>query len=256
MMVPAVRAANEVWRLVHVRLRFSSDRAVRRGWRPAPRPDRPYRAVLADRHADRYLGGAPGGRRVPRRARWPARRPNQAPARTSVAAVPDPFAPFETLTFDRSEPDVLQIVLDAPHLNAVGPKTHQELADVWLAVDREPRRCGSPSSGPPAAAFSAGGSYELLDQLNDRLRRPDPGDVRGAADIVFNVINCSKPIVSAIHGPAVGAGLVCRVAGRHLHRHPRPRSSTATPASASPPATTPPSAGPSSAAWPRPSTTC
>ena len=32
--------------------------------------------------------------------------------------------------------------------------------------------------------------------------------MREARDLVFNVIDCSKPIVSAIHGPAVGAGLV------------------------------------------------
>ena len=32
--------------------------------------------------------------------------------------------------------------------------------------------------------------------------------MREARDLVYNVINCSKPIVSAIHGPAVGAGLV------------------------------------------------
>ena len=31
--------------------------------------------------------------------------------------------------------------------------------------------------------------------------------LREARDLVFNVIECSKPIVSAIHGPAVGAGL-------------------------------------------------
>jgi enoyl-CoA hydratase len=31
---------------------------------------------------------------------------------------------------------------------------------------------------------------------------------REARDIVYNVINCSKMIVSAMHGPAVGAGLV------------------------------------------------
>ncbi len=29
-----------------------------------------------------------------------------------------------------------------------------------------------------------------------------------ARDLVYNLVNCSKPIVSAIHGPAVGAGLV------------------------------------------------
>ena len=32
--------------------------------------------------------------------------------------------------------------------------------------------------------------------------------MREARDLVYNVINCSKPIISAIHGPAVGAGLV------------------------------------------------
>jgi enoyl-CoA hydratase len=31
---------------------------------------------------------------------------------------------------------------------------------------------------------------------------------REARDLVYNVINCGKPIVSAMHGPAVGAGLV------------------------------------------------
>ena len=32
--------------------------------------------------------------------------------------------------------------------------------------------------------------------------------LREARDLVHNVIDCSKPVVSAIHGPAVGAGLV------------------------------------------------
>jgi enoyl-CoA hydratase len=31
---------------------------------------------------------------------------------------------------------------------------------------------------------------------------------REARDLVYNLINCSKMVVSAIHGPAVGAGLV------------------------------------------------
>ena len=33
--------------------------------------------------------------------------------------------------------------------------------------------------------------------------------LREARDIVYNLINCSKPVVSAMRGPAVGAGLVC-----------------------------------------------
>jgi enoyl-CoA hydratase len=35
--------------------------------------------------------------------------------------------------------------------------------------------------------------------------------LREARDLVYNVIDCSKPIVSARHGPAVGAGLVAGV---------------------------------------------
>jgi enoyl-CoA hydratase len=56
-------------------------------------------------------------------------------------------------------------------------------------------------------AFSAGGSFDLVqsmfDDFDTRVRV-----AREARDLVFNVINCSKPIVSAMHGPAVGAGLV------------------------------------------------
>src|SRR5207302_6618500 len=56
-------------------------------------------------------------------------------------------------------------------------------------------------------AFSAGGSFDLIESVIDdyaaRVRV-----MREARDLVFNVIACSKPIVSAIHGPAVGAGLV------------------------------------------------
>src|SRR4029079_18012490 len=43
----------------------------------------------------------------------------------------------------------------------------------------------------------------IIDDFETRTRV-----LREARDIVFNVIDCSKPIVSAIHGPAVGAGLV------------------------------------------------
>ncbi len=49
----------------------------------------------------------------------------------------DPYAPFTSLTFERPAPGVLRIVLDAPNLNAVSPRMHGELADVWPVVDRD-----------------------------------------------------------------------------------------------------------------------
>jgi enoyl-CoA hydratase len=123
--------------------------------------------------------------------------------------VPDPYDAFPHLRFDRPAEGVLRITLDGPGLNAVDHETHRELADVWLAVDRDASTRVALLQGA-GKAFSAGGSFELLDDLMSdeavRLRV-----MREARDLVFNVINCSKPIVSAIHGPAVGAGLVAGI---------------------------------------------
>ncbi len=120
--------------------------------------------------------------------------------------MPEPYAAFGHLTFDRPADGVLRITLDAPGLNAVDPDMHRELADVWLAVDRDPGTNVAVLQGA-GRAFSAGGSFDLIDGvISDYAQRTRV--LREARDLVFNVINCSKPIVSAIHGPAVGAGLV------------------------------------------------
>ena len=113
---------------------------------------------------------------------------------------------FPELRFDRPSDGVLRITLDAPGLNAVGPAAHRELADVWREVDRDPSVKVALLQGA-GKAFSAGGSFELIqgtiDDYEVRLRT-----LREARDLVVNILECSKPIVSAMHGPAVGAGLV------------------------------------------------
>ena len=125
--------------------------------------------------------------------------------------MPDPYTisnyeAFTHLRFDRPADRILRITLDGPGLNAVDHDVHRELADVWVAVDRDPDVDVAMLQGA-GRAFSAGGSFGLvqtmLDDFDARVRV-----AREARDLVFNVINCSKPIVSAMHGPAVGAGLV------------------------------------------------
>jgi enoyl-CoA hydratase len=44
---------------------------------------------------------------------------------------------------------------------------------------------------------------DMADDYETRIRV-----LREARDLVYNLINCSKPVVSAMNGPAVGAGLV------------------------------------------------
>jgi len=118
----------------------------------------------------------------------------------------DPYAAYTCLRFERPAPHVLEIVLDGPNLNAVGPDAHRDLADVWLAVDRDPDVRVALLTGA-GKAFSAGGSFELIEQIVEDYEARTRV-MREARDLVHNVIDCSKPIVSAIHGPAVGAGLV------------------------------------------------
>ena len=118
----------------------------------------------------------------------------------------DPYEDFPGLTFDRPRDGILRITLDAPGLNSDDRALHRELADVWLAVDRDPETRVALLRGA-GKGFSAGGSFELVeDMIDDYAARTLV--LREARDLVFNVINCSKPVVSAVHGPAVGAGLV------------------------------------------------
>jgi enoyl-CoA hydratase len=118
----------------------------------------------------------------------------------------EPYDDFPHLTFERPSDGVLRIVLDGPGLNAVDHNVHRELADVWRSVDRDPDTRVALLQGA-GKAFSSGGSFELVESIMDdyeaRVRV-----LREARDLVLNVINCSKPIVSAMHGAAVGAGLV------------------------------------------------
>ncbi len=113
---------------------------------------------------------------------------------------------FPTLRFEQPTTGVLEVVLDAPGLNAVSAEMHRDLAAVWPAIDADDAIAAVVVRGADGA-FSAGGSFDLLDQLTtDRAARRRV--MTEARDLVYNLINCSTPIVSAVEGPAVGAGLV------------------------------------------------
>ena len=120
----------------------------------------------------------------------------------------DPYARYERLTFDRPRPRVLRIAMDNPgRLNAADDKMHAELAQVWLDVDRDDSVSAVILTGA-GKAFSAGGDFKMIEAIIEDFETR-ARVMREARDIVYNVINCSKPIVSAMRGPAVGAGLVC-----------------------------------------------
>lgn len=119
----------------------------------------------------------------------------------------DLYDSYTHLQFDHPLPRVVRITMDRPgKLNAADHGMHRELAEVWRTVDVDPDVDAVIIRGA-GRGFSAGGDLNLVEDIaNDFAVRQRVW--REARDLVYNVINCSKPIVSAMHGPAVGAGLV------------------------------------------------
>jgi len=116
----------------------------------------------------------------------------------------DEFA--AALGLDRPADGVLRITIDTPgKLNAVDEAKHRALADIWPVIDRDPATRVVLVRGA-GGAFSAGGDLAMVARIAE-----DPDyrmvSMREARDLVLNVIDCQTPIVSAIDGPAVGAGL-------------------------------------------------
>lgn len=115
-------------------------------------------------------------------------------------------AAFDRLRFDRRDHGVLVITLDTPgKLNATDARMHAQVARVFRAIDDDPEIRAVVVTGA-GSAFSAGGDLDWIDgQVGDY--RQTLQVMREAGDIVRTMIDCDTPIVSAINGVAVGAGL-------------------------------------------------
>ena len=120
------------------------------------------------------------------------------------------YARYETLNITRRGPagSVLDIQMRAANgkLPTAGHAGHRELAEIWRDVSADDSvRCAVLRG--EGKGFSGGGDLGLVqDMAGDFETRSRVW--KEARDLVYNVINCDKPIVSAMHGPAVGAGLV------------------------------------------------
>jgi enoyl-CoA hydratase len=120
------------------------------------------------------------------------------------------YGSYDRMLFDRKDNGVLLITMNRPEVyNAADEVMHSQLSRLWADVSRDEMTRVAVITGA-GKAFSAGGDLAMVARM--------AGNYDAAArmlgemsDLVYNMINCEKPIVSAINGVAVGAGLVIGV---------------------------------------------
>jgi enoyl-CoA hydratase len=116
------------------------------------------------------------------------------------------YGEFEHLSFDHRSDGVVVVTLNRPEvLNAANVRMHHEMGEVWAVVDADPDARVAVVTGS-GRAFSAGGDLEMIEEMltdYDALL----AQWRDARAVVEKMLDAEKPIVSAINGVAVGAGL-------------------------------------------------
>ena len=115
------------------------------------------------------------------------------------------YSSYEHLIIEVKD-GVALLTINRPEVyNATNFKLHNELSLVWLDLGKDDDVRVAVITGA-GTAFSAGGDFDLIqDSIGNG--KVIAATMEEARDIVHNMINLDKPVISAINGVAVGAGL-------------------------------------------------
>ncbi|MET3616266.1 enoyl-CoA hydratase [Rhizobium aquaticum] len=115
------------------------------------------------------------------------------------------YPDYKSLKLDWPAEHVLRITMSRGKVNAMDYDLHHDIAQIWRLIDRDPDVNCAIVTGE-GTYFSAGGDFAVDGRI--------AGDfdfmiemMKDAREIVENMMTCSKPIISAINGPAAGGGL-------------------------------------------------
>jgi enoyl-CoA hydratase len=116
------------------------------------------------------------------------------------------YSDLPNLRFERREHGVLLMTIDRPELlNAADIRLHRDLSRVWPQIDEDDQTRVVVVTGA-GKAFSAGGDLAMVEEMTVS-REAVLTQLRDAAALVHALVEVEKPVVSAINGVAVGAGL-------------------------------------------------
>ena len=115
------------------------------------------------------------------------------------------YPDYANLKLDRPAEGVLRVTMSRGKVNSMDYQMHHDLTTIWPLIDADPDTSVAILTGE-GRAFSAGGDFDneekVLTDFDYRVKMWKDG-----RDLINNLINMSKPVVSAINGAAAGAGL-------------------------------------------------
>ena len=119
----------------------------------------------------------------------------------------DRYANYHAFELDYPIDRVLRITLNKPETyNSLDKDGHREMTRIWRDIDDD-EDISAVILTAKGKAFSSGGDFAMIEE-NMNSYHALTRAWKEAKDLVYNIINCNKPIVSGINGVAVGAGLV------------------------------------------------
>jgi enoyl-CoA hydratase len=115
------------------------------------------------------------------------------------------YPDYESLELDWPAPHVLRVMMNRPPMNSLNFTMHREISSIWTLIDADPE-VSAVVLGGHGRAYSAGGDFDMVQRILDdsdfRMQMWKEGRA-----LVTNMLECNKPIVSAISGAAAGGGL-------------------------------------------------
>src|SRR5260370_36210360 len=116
------------------------------------------------------------------------------------------YGSYQHLLVDRPDNGVLLITMNRPEVyNAADEVMHSQLARLWTDIARDEQTRVAVITGA-GKAFSAGGDLAMVQRMAGNYERA-AHMLSEMSDLVYNMVNCAKPIISAINSVARRARL-------------------------------------------------